>query len=206
MNQTFDILLTESMLIAAEVLAPAGRLSISKLGRRGLNKLSIPHIQEDQEVLLNPMIVAAGTPATHKLPEDLQWDVPRIAFAAADLRTYAAKTLGYLEFGNVYGGTALLGQVAPPVHFSRTSKLGNWLRVDIVHQRQIDQAVELTIGEYNIRTNAGFYLYSAYPDIFQALLSVPPGKEVRMSMAQEVSKKDSLLKILSRSQYAQVPV
>lgn len=211
MSRIFDILLEQSGPYYALGEMGDQRFKLEKYGRVGPNQVCIPNFAKDshyetltfsrnaKEQFVNSELSEPGIRASEK-----QFQVHKLEFASDSLQKVQSSREKYWEFQDQEGKQSAVVQLATTL-LEKNNKSIYLLKIKANCSRQ--DWVELQLGNGDKLSVCGeFDLYTRDPQALSMMAKIPFRGSLRVSYAQILPFKNSILKILSRSQYGQSPL
>jgi hypothetical protein len=209
MSRIFDVQLDAPGPYYALGVQGSNRFKLEKYGARGPNQMTLPAFANKDE--LETITFSKGatgkfveselsSPATYLIQHDIV--AHDLVHKSNDLESVKSSIKQYWEVHN-RRHTAQVAQFSPKPHI-RSNKATYLL--DIHCNCSKTEFVELQLGNGDKLSVCGdFKLLSRDPSVLSVLAKMPGKSMLRLSYAQILPQKDSVLKLLARRQYGQGP-
>lgn len=211
MSRIFDVLVPSNGMYFVQSSCGPQKFRATKYGVKGPNQILLPsYANPQEEELLTWQGVDKFAQVSTNLDDvarqshDKQLLAHNIDYAAENLQVVKSQVHQYVEANTHYATQQQVLQLSPGslVH---SNKATYYLYLKAVCSKM--DFVELSLGTGdNLQINGEFHLYGRDKSLTTLIARIPPRASLRISYAQILPQKDTILKLLSRSQYGQSPL
>ena len=211
MSRIFDVQLEKSGMYYVQSNCGHSRFRASKYGVAGPNQILLPsYIEPQSEELISWSQGATGKKVATNLDEVAREShgkellAHKIEYSSGDLQVVRSNVKQYVEATTHMAANTQVLQLAP-MPIVNSNKATYYLRIESLCPKL--DFVELAFGTGDtLLVNGNFELYGRDKSLLSVLAKIPGRSKFKISYAQILPKKDSILKILSRAQYGQNPL
>jgi hypothetical protein len=210
MSRIFDVMLDAPGPYYVTGAKGDQRFKLDKYGTRGPNQVCLPDFQDDTAVetlifsksatgtFVNSELSAPGLRTSEK-----QMIAHNLDYVAPNVEKVKSSVQQYWELRNHEFVSQVAQFSTPPL--TKSNKAIYLLKISATCSRM--DFVEIQLGNGDRLSVCGdFVLYSRDLSAMTLMVKMPPKSYLRVSFAQILPQKDTILKLLSRSQYGQGPV
>lgn len=211
MSRIFDVQLEKSGMYYVQSNCGHSRFRASKYGVAGPNQILLPsYVDPKEEELISWSSGAVGRKVETNLDDvareshGKQITAHKIEYASGNLQVVRSNVQQYIEASTLMSGSTQVLQLAPmPV--TNSNKATYYLKLKAVCPRL--DFVELAFGTGDtILINGDFEIYGRDKSLLNLIAKIPHRSTFRISYAQILPQKDTILKLLSRVQYGKNPL
>lgn len=211
MSRIFDVLLEQSGPYYALGEMGDQRFKMEKYGRAGPNQICIPNFEKDshyetltfsrnaRETFVDTELSGPGVRMAEKT-----FQSHKVEFVSDNLNRVQSSKDKYWEFQDHTGIQSSVVQLAPTL-LEKNNKSTYFLKIKANCSRQDWVELQLANGD-KLSVCGELFLHTRDPQALSMLAKIPYRGSLRISYAQILPFKNSILKILSRSQYGQSPL
>lgn len=211
MSRIFDVLLEQSG--PYHVLGEMGpqRFKLEKYGRLGPNQVCLPNFTNESQ--LETLIFSKGAKGSFVNSElsepgiraaNKEFQVHKLEFASETIQKVQSSREKYWEFMDAEGQQSGVVQLAPAL-LEKNNKSIYLLKIKALCSKLDWVELQMANGD-KLSVCGEFELYTRDVQALSILARIPYRGGLRVSYAQILPFKNSILKILSRSQYGQSPL
>jgi len=211
MSRIFDVLVPASGMYFVQSSCGNQKFRASKYGVKGPNQILLPtYVDPQEEELLTMQGVDKFSKVETNLDEvarkshDKQILAHRIDYASGNLQVVKSQVHQYVDANSHYADQQQVLQLSPN-SFVPSNKATYYLHLKAVCSKMDFVEISLGTGD-TLHINGEFELYGRDKSLLTMIARIPARASFRVSYSQILPQKDTILKLLSRSQYGQSPL
>jgi hypothetical protein len=211
MSRIFDVLLEQSGPYHALGEMGHQRFKLEKYGRVGPNQVCLPNFTNESQ--LETLIFSKGAKGSFVNSElsepgiraaSKEFQPHKLEFVSDNIQKVQSYREKYWEFDDIEGRSSSVIQLSPNL-LEKNNKSIYLLKIKAHCGRQDWVELQMANGD-KLSVCGEFELYTRDVQALSILARIPYRGGFRVSYAQILPSKNSILKILSRSQYGQSPL